>query len=328
MLRFRLTAFLALLAAGVSQPAASKVDPIRSTVRVGTLTLETVDLSPRFRDFQAAARYSSPDARFVLWQQRYGFAALPPTSEGQAIARAMLDSAWSRYPAAERRIAAGLAEVTPHAAAALASVARLLHFDRPATVRLTGFVGSFENNAFTMLGDDKVPTLALPIEGDADAMATIIPHEAAHAIHALVADFAPGYERSLARVIVEEGLAMHVSRMVAPGHSVADYTEHKPGWHKDVTAALPAIARGMRPLLASSSQDDVMRFTMGNGSTGREREAYAMGWVVVGNMLRHGRSAADIARIPETETQMPAEVGRVLDRLYPASAVLADRNPR
>ena len=44
-----------------------------------------------------------------------------------------------------------------------------------------------------------------------------------------------------------------------------------------------------------------MKFTMGKGYLGFEREAYYVGWVVVGYWLEHGMSFAKIARTPEKD---------------------------
>jgi hypothetical protein len=67
------------------------------------------------------------------------------------------------------------------------------------------------------------------------------------------------------------------------------------------------------PVLASDKSDDVMRFTMGKGPSGLEREAYYAGWLVVGYWLEHGMTFADIARIPEKE--MPQRVNEVIEKL-------------
>src|SRR5690606_26832582 len=64
--------------------------------------LDVIDLTPRFLDFYERASHEGldPDARWTLWQEAYGFAAVPPTPEGSRAARALLDAAWDRYPAA------------------------------------------------------------------------------------------------------------------------------------------------------------------------------------------------------------------------------------
>jgi len=36
--------------------------------------------------------------RWLLWKKRYDFAAVPPTPQGDSIARKLLNNAWARYP--------------------------------------------------------------------------------------------------------------------------------------------------------------------------------------------------------------------------------------
>jgi hypothetical protein len=64
------------------------------------INLEVVDLTPRFLAFYEAAQAVDTDAdvRWRLWQEHYGFAAVPPTPDGQALARRLLDEAWTAYP--------------------------------------------------------------------------------------------------------------------------------------------------------------------------------------------------------------------------------------
>lgn len=50
-------------------------------------------LQPRFLDFHAAAQGLDTDARWTAWQDRYGFGAVPPGPEGEAVARRLLDAA-------------------------------------------------------------------------------------------------------------------------------------------------------------------------------------------------------------------------------------------
>lgn len=53
------------------------------------LTIRTTDLTPRFLDFYRAAGQPGvgPEERWALWRERYGFAAVPPTAQGMAMAR-------------------------------------------------------------------------------------------------------------------------------------------------------------------------------------------------------------------------------------------------
>ena len=72
-----------------------------------------------------------------------------------------------------------------------------------------------------------------------------------------------------------------------------------------------AILQGLLPELEKSDSQSVFRFTMGRGTTGLEREAYAAGWFVVGDLLKQVKSFAEIARIPSAE--MPAVVRAVIE---------------
>ena len=60
---------------------------------------------------------------------------------------------------------------------------------------------------------------------------------------------------------------------------------------------------------ATHSRSSVSRWA--EGTTGLEREAYAAGWLVVGDLLKQGKSFAEIARIPSAE--MPAVVRAVIE---------------
>ena len=52
---------------------------------------------------------------------------------------------------------------------------------------------------------------------------------------------------------------------------------------------------------------------MGDGTTGREREAYLAGWLVVGAMLNDGHTLPSLARIPGSRP--PAVVRREIAKL-------------
>ncbi|MBE3591321.1 MAG: hypothetical protein IMW98_11025 [Firmicutes bacterium] len=110
--------------------------------------LELVDLTPRFLDFYDAARAerAGPERRWQLWQERYGFAAVPPTPEGQELARRLLDEAWDRYPLVMDRIRAGAAGLQPAPLPVLERVAALLGCPAVA-VRLVVFAGFLAGNA-------------------------------------------------------------------------------------------------------------------------------------------------------------------------------------
>ena len=91
--------------------------PGRATDNVITVR----DLTPKFLTFYraATARQLDPDARFRLWQADYGFAAVPPTPQGDSMARTLLDRAWPNYPSVLARIERGAAGLEPSPQATL-----------------------------------------------------------------------------------------------------------------------------------------------------------------------------------------------------------------
>ncbi len=278
------------------------------------VTVTIKDLTPRFLDFYDAAtrENAAPDRRWALWKEKYDFAAVPPTPEGDRIARALLDAAWPRYPGVLDRIRAGAAGLTPNPEEVARDIANLLRPAGPVRARLLVYVGGLEPNAFTTAQDGKVTT-AIPVEMDPAARAMIMTHELTHAVHIGMGSFAGGWRRTIGTTILTEGLACRVTQALFPGHPEADSIAARPGWLAEASARRDEILRGIRPFLDSDTSEDVMRFTMGTGATGLEREAYYAGWLVVGHWLEHGRTFAEIARIPEKE--MPREVGAALDAL-------------
>ena len=289
-----------------------KVPPARSEVVDGQRRLHIVDLSPRFLDFYRAAANVDADARWQLWNEKYGFAAVPPTPEGQQLARKLLDDAWPRYSQALPLIREGVAAMEPKPEVVLKKVADVLGLDGPFEMQVSVYVGAFDGNAFTMAQDGK-PIVSIPLEMDAAQRALVLPHEMTHAVHIATAGLSGGWERSIAETIMQEGLAMHVAQTVTPGRDVRAYIEHKPGWYDAAMAKSDAILRGLLPELDKSDSPTVFRYTMGTGNTGTEREAYVAGWLVVGELLKEDISLPDIARVPSRD--MPTLVRTTIERM-------------
>ncbi|HTU12625.1 MAG TPA: DUF2268 domain-containing putative Zn-dependent protease [Allosphingosinicella sp.] len=295
---------------GAAQPLlAEKLPPVRSEQTDSRLKVEILDITPRFLAFYEAAR-NAPDAtaRFALWTEHYGFAAVPPGPRGEAMARQLLEQGWPRYAAALPMIRRGAALFGTEPIETLRAVTRLLEADGEVTIRLTAYVGAFDDNAFSAGG-----AIAFPVEMAPELRRLIMAHEFTHAVHMRLAGLSGGWERSIAETIVQEGLAVHVARELTPGRTMAQYIEHRPGWWDSVSARRAAVLRGLVPVLASKDGETVFRFTVGQGTTGSEREAYAAGWWVVEQLRRQGMSLAQIARIPESE--MAGLVERTINRM-------------
>jgi len=296
----------------VAQEPSKKVPPARTEVIDGQRKLHIVDLSPRFLDFYQAAAIVDADTRWQLWNEKYGFAAVPPTPEGKQIARRLLDDAWPRYAQALPLIRKGVAAMEPKPEAVLKKVADVLGLDGPFEMQVTTYVGAFDGNAFTA-AQDREPMVAVPLEMDTEQRSLIFPHEMTHAVHIATAGLAGGWERSIAETIMQEGLAMHVAQLVSPGRDIRAYVEHKEGWYDSAIAKSDAILRGLLPELEKSDSPTVFRYTMGTGNTNTEREAYVAGWLVVGELLKQGKSYPEIARVRSEE--MPQLVRATIERM-------------
>ena len=286
----------------------------------GSIELHVEDLSSRFVDFYNAASEPGIDEphRWALWQQRYGFAAVPPDERGQAAARDMLREAWPEYPKAIDRILAGYGGMRPSPESQLRAAAELLKLDRPLKVTILAYVGMFEGNAFTTATDKGQVTVALPIEDEPRHRAVTAAHELTHAVHIALGSL--DSDATVATIALSEGLAMHASQALVPGGKLESYVELTPGWFARAKAKEREILRNIRPKLAARDGATLYRFTMDRGPTGLDREAYYAGWRVVGLWLAEGRSLADIARIPPQRAapEFDAAIGRLLAKKSPA----------
>lgn len=281
----------------------------------GKVKLTLKDITPRFVAFyDSAIKVNATESeRWVLWKKMYDFAATPPTPAGDSIARRLLDSAWSRYisivPLIKNRISQ---QILSEAEQTAGEIARLLQPDSSFEIRLRTYVGGFEVNAFTTAYNKQITT-ALPIEIPEETRRSIMVHELVHAVHIGMGSFSGGWQRTIGATVVTEGLAMRATQHIQPGKPDADYTEYTKGWLRKAAEKNYEILRDVRSVLYSDSIPDIMRFTMGEGPAGLEREAYYAGWVVVGYWIAHGKPFSGIARIPEKE--MPKEVASTIDLL-------------
>lgn len=308
---------LAAAALAVAAPLlAQKLAPARSEQGDARAKVEIVDLTPRFLAFyETALGAADADARFALWQQHYDFAAVPPGPRRGELSRRLLDQAWPRYPAALPLIRRGAANFGDEPVAVLREVMRVLEAEGPVTIRLTAYVGGFDDNAFSAGGDP--PNIAFPVEMAPALRRLIMAHEFTHAVHIRVGGLSGGWERSIGATLIQEGLAVHVARELTPGRTMAQYIEHRPGWWAGISARRAELLRGVRPALARSDGETVFRYTMGEGTTGFDREAYAAGFWVVEHLRGQGMSLARIARIRESD--MPATAERAIDQLLRGS---------
>ena len=121
--------------------------------------------------------------------------------------------------------------------------------------------------------------------------------------------------RTVGETVLAEGLAMRVTQHLYPDRPAASFVEmaSEPGWLAKSDRRRRAILLDVKSVLSSRKSDDVMRYTMGVGPAGLDREAYYAGWLVIDYWTRHGMRYADIARIPEAEA--PTRVSAAIDAI-------------
>lgn len=304
---------LALAATAAPVPAGAQAAAPAPAVQP-QVSITVRDLTPKFLAFYAAAQkeHASPERRFELWKQMYGFAAVPPTPEGDRMARDLLDHAWDGYPAVMGQIREGLAGFHPTPEQTLRRVAAVLQPDRPVAMDLLLYVGGLEKNAFTTVKAG-VPTVAVSVEQDPADRGPIMTHEMVHAVQISIGSMSGGWIRTIGETVLAEGLAMRVTQHLYPDLPEGAFIERTPGWLKDCASRRAAILADVRSALASDKSEDVFRYTIGKGPVGVEREGYYTGWLVIDYWTRHGMSYARIARIPEAEA--PARVAAAIDGL-------------
>jgi hypothetical protein len=303
LILFVFSSLTAFSANSVGQESGSKVPALHIQIVDGPRTIEVVDLCPQFLDFYQAAAGADPATRWKLWREKYGFAAVPPTPQGDDLARKMLDVAWPRYAQILPLVRRGASSVEPQPQLVLRKVAQLLALDKPYRMQVTVYVGEFDNNAFSFRQGGK-SIVAIPLEMNNKRRELVFTHEMTHAVQLETAGLSGGWERSIAETLFLEGLAMHAVEALVPGHDAHEYVDSDAVWFGAAMAKSREILTGILPELEKSDSDTVTRFTYGQGTTGMIREAYVAGWVVIGDLLQQGKSFPELARIRSAD--MPA----------------------
>jgi len=275
----------------------------------GGLSVQIIDLTPKFLKFYdtATIKNPDPDSRWQLWQQMYGFAAVPPGPDGQKMARTLLDNAWPKYPSVINRIRLGASVLNPPPLNILERVAKLLNADTSQDsikVKLYVFVGGLENNAFAF-PDNGTPAVAIPVEIDNKELELTMTHEFTHAVHTKIADHMWGsYPTTLATIVLMEGLAMRVTEELVPGRTPETYTSARSDtWLKECEVHRVTILKGIQQHLDDSASEARSKFIYGEGASGHPREAYYAGWIIVGQLQKQGITLSDLARLSPTSVR-------------------------
>lgn len=273
------------------------------TSAIAATTLDIVSRIPKFEKFYADATGLDEAARWSLWQKEYGIAAVPPTPQGEALARKQLDAAWPRYESLLPKLSGLEANAEKdarsmfHAIVALYGAAGVnLH------TKVVFFVGQFDGNEFTVPAMNGQPVMVvMPVENP--RIRIELAHEISHSVNFQLAGVKNSFGAPIGETIFLEGLAMHANKALVPGLPDAAYTElvNEPGWFQRCQSNRAAVMKGMLPYLGKAGADIATRFTFGNGTTGMDRELYCAGWFAVGRMLASGWTFPELARVPESK---------------------------
>jgi hypothetical protein len=267
-------------------------------------TLDIINRVPKFENFyrEAAAVSSSEANRWALWKKDYGIASVPPTPEGDALARKQLDDVFPRYAALMPQLDADEARAEATGRGLFARINTLYGTAGiPVHSALVLFVGQFDGNEFTIPAmNGKPPTVVMPVENP--DLELDMAHEISHSIHFQLAGVKNGFGAPIGETMFLEGLAMHSTKAIVPGLPDARYTElqSEPGWFARCTAHKTEIVRGILAYLDQAGADVATKFTFGKGTTGMDRELYCAGWFAVGKMIDDGATLAKLASVPES----------------------------
>ena len=260
--------------------------------------IEIINLVPKFLEFYGKAAGCDGESRFETWKKHYGFAAVPPGEEGELLAKQMLDCAWDKYEAVIpflEKWSPDIQKIQQY----LSKIKNALDFSGAVDVVLVFFVGAFDENAFAApYGENRI-AVCLPIENGENEV-TIV-HELVHLVHGKMIGSAMSWERSVASLVFQEGLATRLSKYLVPGYRDEIYVEHQKGWLQECCKDAEKILQGIKPFLKDCSAEKIFQFTMGKGTTGKAREGYFAGWKLIGDMLDNGWTFSDIARVREDD---------------------------
>lgn len=300
----------------VMQPGTASADEAQ------TASFRVVDLTPRFLEFYAqATNAESAEERFALWKQHYDFVALPPgLPDRDERAQRMLEAAWPRYAEVLDRVEVGSAGLSPSPAVVIARVAELFEIrDGLPPITLLYYVGMFDDNAFFAAQPDGTLFVALPAEMSPARRELVMAHELAHALHYGLSQGVPDADRSVAALVLSEGIAMHTTRALFPEVVDERHLGGGEGWAEACHAGVGQILQALPEFLEAQGAEVRNRFTLGEGVSGLNREAYCAGWHLVGRLLEGGWTLAELARLTESElvevlgAVLAAEPGRVTD---------------
>lgn len=266
-------------------------------------TIELINLVPKFVTFlEKSKKIQTMDGKWELWKTEYNFAAIPPTEA--ALVQAKLDfvRVYQKYLTFEHQIKEFYNDEETIKTCILA-LRNKLDTNCIMDIKIVYFVGFFENNPFVTTDANGKLCVCLPIENNSDEEFQRIQlyHELTHIYHSELSNTPFLYERPLSFLILQEGLALRMSEQMVPGHADSKYVSHQSGWYEKIDRYRNNVISGIIPDIHKKGTETLYKYTMGKGNTGYEREAYYIGWILVGKMLDNGYSFRELMIQSEEE---------------------------
>lgn len=269
------------------------------------------EAGPAEEETGPAERPSPADRRWALWQERYGFPALPEDEAGREAVRGRLEAVWPRYGQALQRIRASAGAFEPAPAPFLRNAARVLRLDRPLEVHLVVYVGMFERGPSFEI-DSGEYRLLFPVERAPADRRAALHHAFSEPVQARLSGRPEDRPPTLAERLLARGIGLRVHETLVPGLPAERYLLRSLDWLLEAESRDRRILEWLRPRLGDRSPETFARLAEGRGVTGLGGELDYAAWRLVGHILLHHRWTLDrLARVPARE--VPGLVAEAID---------------
>src|SRR5699024_6071661 len=232
--------------------------------------------------------------RWSLWKKYYNFAALPPGYDQQA--RKQLNQTWVKYQSNINQILNWKPDQIK-LESIFAEIKSLLGSDEDIPFVIVFFVSAFDNSAFVAPYNEHKAMLCLPIENQLSDI--IVVHELTHIVHSEIASLEMNWESPIAEIVLQEWLALHVSKHLVPGERDEAYIEIgvEPGWLQYCHEHRTKILNGITNYLSESNGVLIEKFLFGTVASVHKREDFNAGFELVNIKLKKGVSFKQLVSI-------------------------------
>lgn len=266
--------------------------------------IQIVSLIDKFLDFyDSSESITDFKEKFKIWEEKYGFAAVPPGDNRQETVYKLFTENYSKY----KKSLGKIKKFKPNEEKVnkiLNEIKTLLAFEGCLDFVIIYFVGFFENNAFVAPYDGGKLALCLPVENNLSELNDdiLLAHELTHIVHNNILKSEAKWTRKLSFAILQEGLAMKTSQCIVPGLSEYNYLASDEKWFNECMKLKGKIIDGIISYLDSEDGEILFKFTIGEGTTKNVRELYIVAWVLFSKLLDSGFTLQKLANVIESDS--------------------------